>query len=68
MAAQGFASDTTTWADATEEKQKKMEENLLLPEEIPPPFLEKFPALPGARRSSVSARGMAKALLSDCAS
>eukprot|EP00973_Karenia_brevis_P041657 5764649-Karenia_brevis.AAC.1 len=46
------ASDKATWADATEEEQKKMEENLRLPEEIPQPFLEKFPALSGARRSS----------------
>eukprot|EP00973_Karenia_brevis_P054014 7502469-Karenia_brevis.AAC.1 len=45
-----------------------MEENLWLSDELPQPFLEKFPALSAARQSSVSAKGMAKALLSECAS
>eukprot|EP00973_Karenia_brevis_P026219 3616230-Karenia_brevis.AAC.1 len=45
-----------------------MEENLWLPDELPQPFLEKMPALSAARRSSVTAKGMAKAILSECAS
>eukprot|EP00973_Karenia_brevis_P050494 7008953-Karenia_brevis.AAC.1 len=43
MAAQGFVSDKTAWADATDQEEKNMEENLRPPEEIPQPFLESFP-------------------------
>eukprot|EP00973_Karenia_brevis_P071929 9994830-Karenia_brevis.AAC.1 len=58
----GFVSDKTTWADVTEEEQEKMEENLWLPDEMPKPVLDQMPALSAARRSSVSAKGMARAL------
>eukprot|EP00973_Karenia_brevis_P008656 1170947-Karenia_brevis.AAC.1 len=68
MAEQGFASDKATWADATEEEQKKMEQSLWLPDDLLQPIVEKMPALSAARRSSVSAKGMAQAILSECAS
>eukprot|EP00973_Karenia_brevis_P090315 12401989-Karenia_brevis.AAC.1 len=45
MAEQGFAPDGTTWADATDEEQQKMEENLCLPDELPQPFLEEMRGL-----------------------
>eukprot|EP00973_Karenia_brevis_P017287 2372205-Karenia_brevis.AAC.1 len=59
---QGFISDKSTWADATEEEQSKMEENLWLPDQMPTPRPDKMPALSAARKSSVSAKGMATAL------
>eukprot|EP00973_Karenia_brevis_P041798 5786753-Karenia_brevis.AAC.1 len=65
---QGFISDKSTWADATEEEQRQMEENLWLPDEMPTPILNKMPALSAARKSSMSAKAMATALLFECAS
>eukprot|EP00973_Karenia_brevis_P002855 387663-Karenia_brevis.AAC.1 len=59
---QGFISDKYTWADATEHEQREMEENLWLPDEMPTPAFNKMPALSAARKSSVSAKGMATAL------
>eukprot|EP00973_Karenia_brevis_P062907 8744430-Karenia_brevis.AAC.1 len=44
----GFISGRSTWADATEGEQKKMEEKLQLPEELPKPIAEAMPALGAA--------------------
>eukprot|EP00973_Karenia_brevis_P038283 5278563-Karenia_brevis.AAC.1 len=63
----GFISAKAIWADATEEEQEKMEEKLWLPDELPTPILDQMPALDAARKSSVSATGMATALLFECA-
>eukprot|EP00973_Karenia_brevis_P000536 75444-Karenia_brevis.AAC.1 len=46
---QGFISVKSTWADATEEEQRKMEEDLWPPDEMSTPILNKIPALSAAR-------------------
>eukprot|EP00973_Karenia_brevis_P052750 7330861-Karenia_brevis.AAC.1 len=58
MCEQGFASDKATWSDVTEEEQRERDKELWLDEEIAPPFVEKMPSLPAARRSSASAKLM----------
>eukprot|EP00973_Karenia_brevis_P059014 8216714-Karenia_brevis.AAC.1 len=46
----GFVSGRSTWAHATQEEQKRMDETLWLPEAIPMPIVEAMPALNASRR------------------
>eukprot|EP00973_Karenia_brevis_P020794 2856750-Karenia_brevis.AAC.1 len=65
MVEQGFAYDKATWSDVTEDEQREKDKYLWLNEELPQSFVQKMPALSVARRSSVLAKGISQAILSE---